>query len=263
MGQKNKNMNTIIYTEDLNNNIAIITINRPNQLNALNKELILDLEKTLESVALKSDLRAVILTGNGDRAFVAGADIKEFQNFSKSEALLLSKQGKSKLFNKIANFNKPIIAAINGFALGGGLELALACHIRIASYNAKLGLPECSLGLIPGYGGTQRLTQIVGKGKAMEMILGSHFVDGKEAYNIGLVNYIVEPDQLMEKATEMAKSFVKNPPEALSSAIRAINKSYSLDGEDVESEEFSKLFTTDNYKEGVSAFLEKRKPQFK
>tara|TARA_B110000495_G_C22945166_1_gene553276 strand:+ start:468 stop:1238 length:771 start_codon:yes stop_codon:yes gene_type:complete len=256
-------MNTIIYTEDLDNNIAMITINRPNQLNALNQEVILDLEKTLESVALKPELRAVILTGNGNKAFVAGADIKEFQDFSKSEALSLSKQGKFKLFNKIANFNKPIIAAINGFALGGGLELALACHIRIASDNSKMGLPECSLGLIPGYGGTQRLTQIVGKGKAMEMILGSQLIDSKEAHNIGLVNYIVEPEQLIDKSIELARSFVKNPPEAISSAIRAINKSYSLEGEDVESEEFAKLFTTDNYKEGVSAFLEKRKPQFK
>ena len=256
-------MNTILYNEDRLSNISIITINRPNQLNALNKNVIDELSNVLDSISLNPDVRAIIITGQGEKAFVAGADIKEFQKFNQSEALSLSREGKLKLFNKLANFQKPIIAAINGFALGGGLELALSCHIRIASFNAKMGLPECSLGLIPGYGGTQRLTQLIGKGKAMEMILGSKIINSKEALDLGLINRSVELEILIPEALSLAKTFLKNPPEALSAAIKAINNSYSIDAQEIESEEFSRLFKTTNFKEGVLAFLEKRKPKFK
>lgn len=256
-------MNTILYNEDRLSNISIITINRPNQLNALNKNVIDELSNVLDSISLNPDVRAIIITGQGEKAFVAGADIKEFQKFNQSEALSLSREGKLKLFNKLANFQKPIIAAINGFALGGGLELALSCHIRIASFNAKMGLPECSLGLIPGYGGAQRLTQLIGRGKAMEMILGSKIINSKEALDLGLINRSVELEILIPEALSLAKTFLKNSPEALSAAIKTINHSYSIDAQETESIEFSHLFKTTNFKEGVVAFLEKRKPKFR
>ena len=255
-------MNTINYMEDPNNKVGIIEINRPKQLNALNKEVILELEQTLDEIANNSKIRSGIIIGSGTKAFVAGADIKEFKNFSKAEAYQLSKSGKIKLFDKIANFNKPIIAAINGFALGGGLELALSCHIRIASTNAKLGFPECSLGIIPGYSGTQRLPRIIGINRAMELILTSKMIDSDEAHRIGLINYHVTQDLLLEKALEIAKLCANNSPEALTAAIKSINRCYFEDGDTIEGEEFSNLFATDNFNEGVSAFLEKRKPNF-
>lgn len=252
----------INYIENQECKTAIIEINRPKQLNALNNQVITDLANKLNHIEHNSEIRSVIITGAGDKAFVAGADIKEFQNFTTKAAIDLSKTGKIKLFNRISNFTKPIISAINGYALGGGLELALSTHIRIASFSAKLGLPECSLGLIPGYSGTQKLPQIIGVNLAMEMILTAKMIDAEEAYRVGLVNHIVAQHELLEKCLKICKLFQGTSPESLSSAIKSINSCYSDDGDDVETQEFGALFGTNNFKEGVSAFLEKRKPNF-
>ena len=252
----------INYIENQEYKTAIIEINRPTQLNALNNQVITDLSNKLDDVAQAPSIRSVIITGVGDKAFVAGADIKEFQNFTKERAIELSKSGKIKLFNKISHFPKPVIAAINGYALGGGLELALSAHIRIASSSARLGLPECSLGLIPGYSGTQKLPQIIGINLAMEMILTAKMINAEEGHRIGLVNHVVAQQDLLEKCLEICKLFHSTSPEALSSAIKSINSCYLNDGDDIESKEFGALFETDNFKEGVNAFLQKRKPNF-
>ena len=254
--------NSILCEFDLEIQTAIITIDREKQLNALNQEVIISLEQAFDDILKKPSIRSVILTGAGKKAFVAGADIKEFENFNTKQAQNLSERGKKRLFNKLTHFKKPVISAINGYALGGGLELALSCHVRIASLDAKLGLPECTLGLIPGYSGTQKLPQIISKNIAMEMILTGKIIDAKEAYRIGLVNYVVATEDLLHKSKELAKSFKKTSPESLSAAIKSINMCYSNQGEAVESEEFGKLFGTKNFKEGVGAFLEKRKPKF-
>lgn len=262
MMEKNLKFGTsVLYQEDLEHDVAIIKIDREKQLNALNQETIQSLEKALHRASLSS-VRSVILTGSGSKAFVAGADIKEFKNFNKNEAFILSNNGKKQLFNNIKNFTKPVVAAINGYALGGGLELALSCHIRIASHNARLGLPECSLGLIPGYSGTQSLPQIISKNLAMEMILTSKMIDSEEGYRIGIINKVVDLEELLPTSLKLAKSFKFCSPEAISAAIKSVNRCYSNDGEDVESKEFAKLFETKNFKEGVNAFLEKRKPNF-
>ena len=255
-------MNNINYIHKIEERVAIIEINRPNHLNALNSELILELESLLDDVSQKEEIRSVIITGSGDKAFVAGADIKEFQEFGQKQAFDLSQIGKQKLFNKIAFFNKPVIAAINGYALGGGLELALSAHIRVATENAQLGLPECSLGLIPGYGGTQKLPKIIGLGLATEMILTGKMIKADEAYKIGLVNHVFQKEELIEKTIRITKSFNTKSPESLFAAIKSLNHSFTNDGENIESQEFSKLFETTNFKEGVAAFLEKRKPVF-
>lgn len=246
----------------IENNIALIKICREKQLNALNQAVLDELSLVLNNVQINSSVKAVIITGQGEKSFVAGADIKEFQNFSKEEGRLLAQNGQHNVFDKIENFSKPVIAAINGYALGGGLELALSCHIRVASENAKLGFPECSLGLIPGYGGTQRLGQIVGKGFAFEMILTGKMIDVNRAQNIGLVNQISQLESLIEDAKKIAKSCIKNSPKALSAAIKCINKSFYTDGYELEIKEFSELFENDEFKEGVLAFLEKRRPNF-
>jgi len=257
-----KTGNSVMYQHDLKNHVTFIKICREKQLNALNKEVINSLEEILDFVEKESTIRSVIITGEGEKAFVAGADIKEFKSFKKEEAIDLSRFGKQKLFNKIANFNKPIIAAINGYALGGGLELALSCHIRVADTRAILGLPECKLGLIPGYGATQRLPKIVGLGHAMEMILTSKMLNSEDAYRIGLVNYNVEPQELIKKCLSIVNLINKTSPEALNAAIRSINSAFSNDGDGIETVEFAKLFETDNFKEGTDAFLEKRSANF-
>ena len=252
----------VLYQHDLNNSVTFIKISRKEHLNALNKEVINSLEEVLKIIHENVQIRSVIITGDGEKAFVAGADIKEFQTFNKLQSHELSHIGKQKLFNKIAHFTKPVIAAINGYALGGGLELALSCHIRVASTGAILGLPECKLGLIPGYGGTQRLPKIIGMGHAMEMILTSKMIDAEEAHRIGLVNYNVEPDKLIEKCLSIVKLINKTSPDSSKAAISSINSSFLNEGDSVETEEFSKLFETSNFKEGVEAFLEKRRPNF-
>ncbi|WP_417609896.1 enoyl-CoA hydratase/isomerase family protein [Owenweeksia hongkongensis] len=243
---------------------SIITINRPKQMNALNKHTIEELHHALTELNADENVRAVIITGSGEKAFVAGADIKEFANFNISEGTELAARGHELLFDFVENFNKPVIAAVNGFALGGGLELAMACHIRVASYNAKLGLPETGLGLIPGYGGTQRLARLIGHGRAIEMITTAQMIDAERAHEMGLVNHLYTADELMTEAVNLVKKMLKNSPNALKSAIRSVNAGYrtGIDGYKVEIEEFGKCFGTKDFVEGTTAFLEKRKPSF-
>jgi enoyl-CoA hydratase len=251
-------------TTEIKNEVLIITINRPDKLNALNKQTIEELHDTLVDAENNKDVRALIITGSGSKAFVAGADIAEFANFSVEEGKQLSSLGHFKVFNFIENYSKPVIAAVNGFALGGGLELAMACHMRVASTNAKMGLPEVSLGVIPGYGGTQRLAQLVGKGKAFEMIVSADMISADEAYRVGLVNYVTSAEELLTKCFEITSKIVTKSPTAIKTAIIAINAGYNgkQNGFEVEIEEFGKSFGSGDFKEGVTAFLEKRKANF-
>lgn len=244
--------------------VQYITINRPKQLNALNKQTIEELNLAFTKAESDTNTRVIILTGSEDKAFVAGADIKEFANFSIEEGKLLSAEGHAKLFNFVENLTTPVIAAINGFALGGGLELAMACHIRIASDNAKLGLPEVSLGVIPGYGGTQRLSQLVGKGKANEMIMTAGMISAEDGQSWGLVNSVTKLEELIPACEKIAKRIARNSPKAISSAINAVNAQYKegVDGFLAEITEFGKCFGTEDFKEGTSAFMEKRKAVF-
>src|ERR1700761_8354341 len=250
---------------DYNDRIQHIIINRESKLNALNKETLAELHTAIYDALNNDKIGGIIISGAGQKAFVAGADIAEFSSFDSAQGEKLARDGQRLVFNQIENSKKPIIAAINGFALGGGLELALSCHIRIASDNAKMGLPEVSLGLIPGYGGTQRLTQLVGKGKALEMILTADMITAQEALQIGLVNHVVSQDELLTKAEEIMKRILLRAPLAIEKAIAAVNASQQngVDGYETEIAGFAKSFDTDDFKEGVAAFLEKRKPQFK
>lgn len=247
---------------EIKGSTAIITINKPGSLNALNKNIINELSEALTAIDTDERIRVVILTGSGEKAFVAGADIKEFADFDSKQAENLAREGQDKLFNKVENFSRPIIAAVNGFALGGGLELAMSCHMRFASTNARLGLPEVTLGLIPGYGGTQRLPQLVGKGIANEIIFSAEMVSAERAYEIGLVNRVYEPTELLEKTVEFAEKIARNSPLAISRAIQAVNLSNSITGYDKEIHFFGELFDLQDKQEGVAAFLEKRKPNF-
>jgi len=246
-------------------NIAIIYINRPEKLNALNKAIIQELHETLKLVNENPDVHVIIITGSGEKAFVAGADIAEFAHFITKEGSQLAAHGQQILFDFIEKMKTPVIAAINGFALGGGLELAMACHFRIASDNAKMGLPETSLGVIPGYGGTQRLPQLVGKGRAMEMILTAGMIDAETAKNYGLVNHVVKQAELLDFCKGIAQKIIRNSPIAIGNAIEAINANYvsGINGFDVEINNFGKCFATKDFKEGTTAFLEKRKAEFK
>lgn len=245
--------------------IALITINRPKQLNALNRATIKELNEALTDCNNDANTGVVVLTGSGEKAFVAGADIKEFADFDVSEGMKLSKNGHDILFDFVQNMTTPVIAAVNGFALGGGLELAMSAHIRIASSNAKMGLPEVSLGVIPGYGGTQRLAQLVGKGKAMEMITTAGMIGSEDALSWGLVNHVVAQEELLETAKKMGGKILNNSPNAIASAINAVNANYeaSVNGFEVEINEFGRCFGTDEFKEGTAAFMEKRKPNFR
>ena len=245
--------------------ILIITINRPNQLNALNKVTIGELNKALASADKDKKIGVIILTGSGEKAFVAGADIKEFADFSIEKGKELSAEGHKLLFDFIENLSKPVIAAINGFALGGGLELAMCSHIRIASDNAKMGLPEVSLGVIPGYGGTQRLAQLVGRGKAFEMVTTAGMISAEDGLKWGLVNHVVPQAELLPLAEKIASKILANSPNAITTAIRAINANYKdgVNGYQVEIDEFGKCFGTPEFKEGTGAFLEKRKANFR
>ena len=249
---------------EIENGILTITINRPKQLNALNSKTINELNKALSDAENNENVKVLIITGSGDKAFVAGADIKEFADFSVEQGAQLSRDGHNNLFDKVANLSKPVIAAVNGFALGGGLELAMSCHIRIASDNARVGLPEVSLGVIPGYGGTQRLAQLVGKGKAMELIMTADMMKASEALEWGLVNHVVTQEELISKAEEIAGKIRSKSLVAISHAIKAVNANDidGVNGFDVEIEEFGKCFGTDDFKEGTSAFMEKRKAEF-
>lgn len=251
--------NVILETE---NKIATITINRPQSLNALNSKTIAELSQALDSLNTDAEVRVIILTGSGEKSFVAGADIKEFSNFNQQEAEDLARNGQNSLFNKIENLSKPVIAAVNGFALGGGLELAMSCHIRYASDNAKLGLPEVTLGLIPGYGGTQRLPKLVGKGWANEMIFSAKMIPASKAKEIGLVNEVFSQEELLPKAKELATIISRNSPMGISKAIQSVNLSDSEKGFEAEIQCFGALFEMQDKQEGVAAFLEKRKPNF-
>lgn len=245
-------------------NLAIVTINRPTKLNALNKPTIEELHQALKQIEKDKDTRVIILTGSGEKAFVAGADIKEFSNFRQSAGSQLASKGQELLFDYIQNLGKPVISAINGFALGGGLELAMASHFRVASKNAKMGLPEVTLGLIPGYGGTQRLPQLVGKGRAMEMIMTAQMIDAETALNYGLVNHVVEQDELLDFTKKIASKIALNSATAIAKAIKSINANFkeNVNGFHEEIKNFGECFETEDFKEGTTAFLEKRKANF-
>ena len=248
----------------ITNQLATITINRPKKLNALNSTTIEELSTAFEKLEDDANVKTIIITGSGEKAFVAGADISEFANFSVEEGGRLARLGQESLFNLVENLSTPVIAVVNGFALGGGLELAMACHFRVASDNAKMGLPEVSLGVIPGYGGTQRLPQLVGKGKAMELIMTAGMISAEDAKQWGLVNHVVSLEDLMPLAEKLAGKIMRNSSVAISAAIRAVNDNFKdgINGYETEIAEFGDSFGTNDFKEGTTAFLEKRKPNF-
>jgi len=249
---------------EVNEKVATVIINRPKKLNALNKVTIEELHGAFSSLEKDDGIKVILLTGSGEKAFVAGADISEFAHFSEKEGALLAAKGQEILFDFVENLSKPVIALVNGFALGGGLELAMACHFRIASDNAKMGLPETSLGVIPGYGGTQRLPQLVGKGKAMELIMTAGMIDANEALTLGLVNYVVSQEELILLGEKLASKILRNSPNAISKAIASVNAGFkdNIDGFQTEINQFGSCFGTDEFQEGTTAFLEKRKANF-
>jgi len=254
--------NNILYSVD--NSICTITINRPDKLNALNKETIAEVGVAFASAQKDETVRGIILTGSGAKAFIAGADISEFSSFNLEQGMALSAHGHD-VFNSVENCTKPVIAAVNGFALGGGCELAMACHMRVAAENAKFGQPEVKLGLIPGYGGTQRLPQLIGKAKAMELLMTADMLDANEALRLGLVNYVVPADQLMDKCKEILNKIIAVAPLAVAEIVHSVNAFYAKDmnGFETEIERFGACFTTDDFKEGTEAFMNKRKADFK
>ena len=256
------NFSTLKIT--LENNIFIITINRPDKLNALNQTVLDELDAAIKNVYDDKNIKAAIITGQGTKAFVAGADISEFLEVSDEQGAGLARKGQE-IFFKIENCPKPVVAAVNGFALGGGCELAMACHFRLASDNAKFGQPEVNLGLIPGYGGTQRLTMLVGKGKAMELMMSGNMIDAHEAKDLGLVNYVTSPENLLEKTKEILNIILTKSPLAVSKVIAAVNAFYSFDknGFNEEINLFGEIFASNDKKEGTTAFIEKRKAVFK
>ncbi|NIK90786.1 enoyl-CoA hydratase [Mangrovimonas sp. CR14] len=249
---------------DFDNGITTITINRPKKLNALNKETIAELHEAFKEADQDSDVKVIIITGSGEKAFVAGADISEFAHFDVNEGKLLAAKGQELLFEFVAHLSTPVIAAVNGFALGGGLELAMSCHIRVASDNARMGLPETSLGVIPGYGGTQRLPQLIGKGRAMELIMTAGMIDANTALGYGLVNHVSSQEELLPLAQKIAGKIMKNSSVAIASAIKAINGNYEdgVNGFELEINEFGNCFGTEDFAEGTTAFLEKRPADF-
>ncbi|MBO6605474.1 enoyl-CoA hydratase/isomerase family protein [Psychroserpens sp.] len=244
--------------------ITTITINRPNKLNALNKATIQELHEALSEANDDSDTKVIILTGSGEKAFVAGADISEFADFDVENGGKLAAKGQELLFDFVEHLSTPVIAAVNGFALGGGLELAMSCHFRLASDNARMGLPEVSLGVIPGYGGTQRLPQLIGKGRAMEMVMTAGMIDANQALSYGLVNHVTSQDELLALAEKIASKIMRNSSVAIKGAIKAINANYTdgINGYEIEIDQFGKCFGTEDFKEGTSAFLEKRRADF-
>jgi len=256
-------MNYSTLLTSLDNGILVITINRPDKLNALNKDVFTDLDNVAEEIQNNPLIKSAVITGAGSKAFVAGADITEFNGLSKAESMALSKRGQD-IFFKIENSAKPIIAAVNGFALGGGCELAMACHFRIACDNAKFGQPEVNLGLIPGYGGTQRLTQLIGKGRAIELLISGNLIDAITALQYGLVNYVVPADELINKAIAVLSVINSKAPLAIAACIQTVNAVYdeTKDGYAAEIIAFGKCFETNDRKEGAAAFLEKRKANF-
>ena len=257
------NFENLLIEKD--NGITVITINRPTKLNALNKATIDELHQAFDAENKDHSTKVIIITGSGEKAFVAGADISEFAHFSVEDGRKLAAKGQELLFDFVENLSTPVIAAVNGFALGGGLELAMSAHFRIASDNAKMGLPEVTLGVIPGYGGTQRLPQLVGKGRAMEMIMTATMIDAETAKNYGLVNHVVPQVELLAFAKSIASKITKNSSVAISNAIKAVNANFKdgINGYEVEIRNFGNSFGTEDFKEGTTAFLEKRKAEFK
>ena len=253
-----------ILLTSLEDGIFVITINRPDKLNALNKTVIEELADAIIEVYTNPEIKTAIITGAGPKAFVAGADISEFFSLDANGGEALARSAQEKVFNKIERSTKPVIAAVNGFALGGGCELAMSCHFRLASENAKFGQPEVNLGLIPGYGGTQRMAQLIGKGKAMELMMTAVMIDANEAKQLGLVNYVTTADELLSKTKELLSTIMTKGPNAVGKVIKAINAYYdnSINGFDAEIKLFGECFGTEEMKEGVSAFLEKRKANF-
>lgn len=253
--------NLLVTTE---NGLGIITINRPKKLNALNKATIEELHDAFATLNEDKHVKVIIVTGSGEKAFVAGADISEFAHFDVSQGGNLAAKGQEILFDFVENLSTPVIAAVNGFALGGGLELAMACHFRVASDNAKMGLPEVSLGVIPGYGGTQRLPQLIGKGRAMELIMTAGMISADEAKSYGLVNHVTSQEELLPLAEKIASKIMRNSSVAISAGIKAINANFKdgVNGFETEISEFGNCFGTEDFKEGTTAFLEKRKADF-
>lgn len=242
----------------------IITINRPEKLNALNSQVMQDLDAVFERVYKFPEIKSVIITGAGLKSFVAGADIKEFETLTQEEATALAKKGQS-IFAKIENSPKPVIACVNGFALGGGCELAMSCHLIIASDNAIFGQPEVNLGIMVGYGGSQRLTQKVGKARAMELIITGNTINAEQALQYGLVNYVVPQTNLIDKAMQLLAAAHTKAPIAIANSIKAVNAAWDekQDGYATEANLFGACFITEDCKEGIQAFIEKRKPHFK
>lgn len=254
-------MYTALLTS-IDKNILTLTVNRPDKLNALNKDVMNELNKALDEIENNNDIKAVVITGAGQKAFVAGADISEFTGLGKEEGQALAKKGQA-IFFRIENNRKPIVAAVNGFALGGGCELAMACHFRVASQNAKFGQPEVNLGLVPGYGGTQRLVHLIGKGRAIEALLTGSTIDAQTALQYGLVNHVVSQEELLPKTISILEVITAKAPLAISKCIAAANAAYSENGYETELKSFGESFATEDMKEGAAAFLEKRKPVFK
>ena len=248
----------------LENNVLTIIVNRPEKLNALNQDVFTDLNNVIDEIEKNIEIKSVIITGAGPKAFVAGADISEFSGLNKEQAKAMAKRGQD-VFARVESCNKPIIAAVNGFALGGGCELSMACHFRIASDNAKFGQPEVNLGLIPGYGGTQRLVQLIGKGRALELLMSANMIDANTALQFGLVNYVVKPEELLSKTRSIVEMINSKAPIAVAACIKAANAVFdeTTDGFDLEIKEFGNCFDSEDMKEGVAAFMEKRKAVFK
>jgi enoyl-CoA hydratase len=247
----------------LNDNILTVTINRPEKLNAINKTVMSDLDKVIDEINTNTEVRSAIITGSGEKAFVAGADISEFDGLGIEAGMAMAKFGQD-VFFKIERSAKPIVAAVNGFALGGGCELAMSCHFRIASTNARFGQPEVNLGLIPGYGGTQRLTQLIGKGRAMELLISGGMIDANTALQYGLVNHVCEPGELLNTTRSILQTINSKAPLAIAKCISAVNAVFeNTDGYQVELTGFGDSFATEDMKEGAAAFLGKRKPDFK
>jgi len=248
---------------EIENGIFIITINRPDKLNALNKDVFNDLDKATDEIYQNREIKSAIITGAGSKAFVAGADISEFLTLNASQAAQLSTRG-HRVFDKIEDSPKPIVAAVNGFALGGGCELALACHFIYASENAKFGQPEVNLGLIPGYGGTQRLTQLVGRNRALELLMSGNMISAKEAVDYGVVNKVFPAEELLPKTKEILSLIQTKAPIAVTKVIECVNNfDHTQQGYDFEIKKFGECFATEDAKEGAAAFLEKRKANFK
>ena len=249
---------------DLTDGILLITINREDKLNALNKTVIGELDQVMDEVYSNPEIKGVVLTGSGAKAFAAGADIAEFKGLSETDAISLSRRGHD-TFNKIEQCPKPVIAAVNGFALGGGCELAMSCHMRVAVETAKFGQPEVNLGLIPGYGGTQRLIQLIGKGKAFELLMTADMIDAATAHTLGLANHVVPAAELIERSRAIIVKIASKAPFAIAQVIAAVDAYFKdgVDGFETEIALFAKCAATEDFVEGASAFLEKRKANFK